>query len=179
MAKMKICKHCGAEIAGSAKVCPKCGGKNKKPIYKRIWVWILVVLIALGAFGMAGNDSDTEKSREKGAKQEKQVEYTTITVDELAKALDDNPASASDKYKGKYLEVTGKLSNIDADGSYINLAPIDDESFSLSSVQCYIKNDDQLNKVKKMSNGQEVTVKGKITDVGEVLGYSLDIDDID
>ena len=31
--KTTICKHCGAEIATSAKACPKCGGKNKKPIY--------------------------------------------------------------------------------------------------------------------------------------------------
>lgn len=28
--KMKVCKHCGEEIAKSAKICPKCGGKNKK-----------------------------------------------------------------------------------------------------------------------------------------------------
>lgn len=33
--KMTTCKHCGAEIAASAKVCPHCGGKNKPPIYKR------------------------------------------------------------------------------------------------------------------------------------------------
>lgn len=35
--KMTTCKHCGAEIAASAKVCPQCGGKNKPPIYKRWW----------------------------------------------------------------------------------------------------------------------------------------------
>lgn len=35
--KMTTCKHCGAEIAASAKVCPHCGGKNKPPIYKRWW----------------------------------------------------------------------------------------------------------------------------------------------
>ena len=33
--KMKKCKACGAEIASSAAVCPKCGAKNKKPIYKK------------------------------------------------------------------------------------------------------------------------------------------------
>ena len=34
--KLVTCKHCGEEIATGAKVCPKCGGKNKKPIYKQI-----------------------------------------------------------------------------------------------------------------------------------------------
>ena len=33
MSKMIKCKHCGQEIAKSAKVCPSCGGKNKKPFY--------------------------------------------------------------------------------------------------------------------------------------------------
>ena len=43
--KMTTCKHCGAEIAASAKVCPQCGGKNKPPIYKRWWFIVIIVLI--------------------------------------------------------------------------------------------------------------------------------------
>ena len=39
MSKMKKCDTCGAEIAESAKRCPACGAKNKKPIYKRVWFW--------------------------------------------------------------------------------------------------------------------------------------------
>ena len=35
MSKMKNCKVCGAEIATSAKSCPKCGAKNKKSIWKQ------------------------------------------------------------------------------------------------------------------------------------------------
>ncbi len=55
--KMKTCKHCGAEIAKNAKICPQCGGKNKKPIYLRAWFIILVVLIALAAIGAGGSKS--------------------------------------------------------------------------------------------------------------------------
>lgn len=33
MAKMKKCATCGADIASSAKACPKCGATNKKPIF--------------------------------------------------------------------------------------------------------------------------------------------------
>ena len=83
--------------------------------------------------------------------------------------LDSNAMGASDKYKGKYLEITGKLSNIDAAGKYIDLI----------GVQCYIKNDDQKSKIASMSKGDTVTLKGKCTDVGEVLGYSLDIEEIE
>ena len=48
----------------------------------------------------------------------------------------------------------------------------------MMSVQCYIKNDDQKTAIMDMSIGDTVIVKGKITDVGEVMGYSLDIDEI-
>ncbi len=47
--KLITCKHCGTEIAASAKVCPKCGGKNKKPIYKKWWFWLIIVLFIIGA----------------------------------------------------------------------------------------------------------------------------------
>ena len=93
-------------------------------------------------------------------------------------ALENNAASASDTYKDKYFEVTGLLSNIDSDGSYIDLTSLNDE-WDIVGVTCMIQNDEQLEVVKKMSTGQEVTVKGKITDVGEVLGYTLDIDEIE
>ncbi len=46
--KLIKCKSCGREIAANAKVCPACGAKNKKPIYKRIWFWILVLIVILG-----------------------------------------------------------------------------------------------------------------------------------
>ena len=51
--------------------------------------------------------------------------------------------------------------------------------FEIIGVQCYIKNDDQKAKIASMSKGDTVTLKGKCTDVGEVLGYSLDIDEIE
>lgn len=63
--KMTTCKHCGAEIAASAKVCPHCGGKNKPPIYKRWWFIAIIVLIVLSAIGGSGNSSDSSASSSK------------------------------------------------------------------------------------------------------------------
>lgn len=178
--KMETCAHCGAEIAASAKVCPSCGGKNKKPIYKRVWFWVLVVVLVLGiAGGSMSDDSDTSTSTaDNGKTQEQKIEYTKVTADQLMTDLDDNPAAAADKYKGKYFEVEGELFNVDASGDYIGIEALSDELISMSSITCYLKSDDQLEAVKKMSKGQTVTVKGKITDVGEVLGYTMDIDSI-
>lgn len=44
---LKLCKTCGATIARSAKRCPKCGAKNKKVLYKRVWFWILLVIVVM------------------------------------------------------------------------------------------------------------------------------------
>lgn len=63
--KMTTCKHCGAEIAASAKVCPQCGGKNKPPIYKRWWFIAIIVLIVLSAIGSSGSGSDSSASDSK------------------------------------------------------------------------------------------------------------------
>lgn len=51
--KMIVCKTCGAEIAKSAKSCPHCGAKNKKPVFKRWWFWVIVIAL-LGSLGNSG-----------------------------------------------------------------------------------------------------------------------------
>lgn len=38
--------------------------------------------------------------------------------------------------------------------------------------------EDIINAVKTLSTGDTITVRGKCTDVGEVMGYSLDLDEI-
>ena len=61
-ANLKPCKHCGEMMAKSAKVCPKCGGKNKPPFYKRPWFIVLCVLIVLGAISSAGGSKKDSSS---------------------------------------------------------------------------------------------------------------------
>ena len=58
MSKMIKCKTCGVNIASSAKSCPSCGAKNKKPIYTKWWFWVLVILI-IGAGASGGSSSNT------------------------------------------------------------------------------------------------------------------------
>lgn len=45
--KLVKCKTCNQFIARSAKICPSCGAKNKKPILKRWWFWVLAILVFL------------------------------------------------------------------------------------------------------------------------------------
>lgn len=51
MAKMVNCKSCGEEIAKSAKTCPHCGAKQKKPVGLVVVLLIVVVVIIVVAAG--------------------------------------------------------------------------------------------------------------------------------
>lgn len=180
--KTKKCKHCKMDIPKDAKICPHCRKKQKSGILKWV-VLILIIGVVIGA--VTGEDKSvdsTAKQAEATAsdsqKQESEsIEYTSVSVNDMMDALNNNAMGASDKYKGKYLEITGKLTNIDAGGKYIDLMA--DGDFEIIGVQCYIKNDDQKAKISALTKGDTVTLKGKCTDVGEVLGYSFDITEIE
>ena len=60
-AKLIKCKACQAEIAKSAKSCPHCGAKNKKPIFKKWWFWAIIIAILLVSC-TAGGGEDSEQT---------------------------------------------------------------------------------------------------------------------
>lgn len=57
MDKMTKCKTCGADIAKSAKVCPACGAKQKKPVA----LIVIAVIFAIGIVGAALGGNSPEK----------------------------------------------------------------------------------------------------------------------
>lgn len=172
--QQKKCAHCGEEISAKAVVCPKCGVKNKKPIYKRTWFIILAIVVVIGIISSGGDDNaETQTvSKETVSNKAEEIVYEEFTVSQLITDLEDNALKAESLYNDKYVKLTGKLSVIDSDGKYISLRPSDNK-FSFKSVQCYLKSDEQKSRVAQMNIDDSVTVLGKITDVGEVMGYSL------
>lgn len=58
MAKIVKCKTCGAEIAKSAKVCPKCGAKQKKHIALGVILVIFGILLVSAAIGGGSDDGE-------------------------------------------------------------------------------------------------------------------------
>lgn len=194
----KKCKYCMTDIPKAAKVCPQCGRKQGG---KAKWIIIgVIVLILIGGIAGGGGDKDTsdeassseevatstteetaseeKETAKKEKKEEPKVEYTDISVETLMNDLEANALVATDTYKGNYYAVTGKLSNIDAQGSYIDLVDPNDE-WAFIGVTCYVKSDDVREKIKTLSKDSVITVRGKMKDVGEVFGYYLDIDSID
>lgn len=124
MAKMIKCKTCGADIASSAKSCPSCGAKNKKPFFKKVWFWVLIVII-IGAAGAGasndtkeGNDKKTDVTTEKKEKYEL-VGETTWTKDALGIHIEGTVKNNAGK-EVTYAQITFKL--FDADGNQVGTA---------------------------------------------------------
>lgn len=186
--KMKSCGACGAEIAASAKTCPKCGAKNKPPVYKRWWFYAIIVIIVFIAIGSSGSSETTgTKGGTSPAVSDKTpkepeappVSYTPYDVTELFEALSSNALKAEKTFKNQYVEIEGYLSTIDSDGKYISIgAGSENWDYIFQSVQCYVKSEEQLDQIMEMTSGDLIVVRGKIKSIGEVLGYQMDIDSI-
>ncbi len=61
--KLIKCKTCGHDMASNAKVCPNCGAKNKKPLWMRAWVWVLVILLAFFAVSFLKGSNHPENTK--------------------------------------------------------------------------------------------------------------------
>ena len=175
----KKCKYCQSDIPKKAKVCPVC--KKKQGGHGCLIVVVAVVVLGIAGMAMGGNSGSSSSTSgtktEQAAETTAAIEYTACNVTDMMNDLKSNAMNASDKYKGQYLEITGKLSVIDSNGKYISIMP--DDPFAILGVQCYIKSDEQKDAIKAKSIGDTIIVKGKCKDVGEVLGYSLDIDSVE
>lgn len=172
----KQCKKCKEEINKKAKKCPHCGAKQGLPI----WLIIIIVILVIGIISSLGSNSEESKGNDinnSSNQVPENIEYIKVSKEDLDEALENNAALARETYNNKYVEVTGKLGTIDSELKYISLVSSTDE-WDLIGIHCTIKNKEQKEIVKTLTKDQEITVKGKITDVGEVLGYYLDITEI-
>ena len=177
----KQCKKCKSFIDKKAKKCPNCGSKQGLPV----WAIILIVIVAIGVLSSLGKDDSsisnnnetTNNSNNHSTEIQQPIEYITVSKDDLDEALDNNAAAAKDTYNNKYVEISGKLGTIDSDLKYFSLMSSTDE-WDLNGIYCKIKNSEQKEVVKTLTKNQNLTVRGRITDVGEVLGYYLDVTEI-
>ena len=106
------------------------------------------------------------------------IEYQQTSIATMYKDLTENAMKAEQNYNDKYVEITGYVVSIDSDGEYFSITHTN-EWYDFESVLCNFSTEEQKEKfVNNYKTGSKITVKGKITDVGEILGYSLKIKEI-
>ena len=134
----------------------------------KILIGGLVLVGVISAVGGNGEDKAKTGNNSK-AEVKEEVAYTAIDMNTLMNDLESNPASAKNKYEDQYFEVTGYVNVIDADGKYFSVR--DDNEYSIIDLQVSVDKEDK-DFINNLQIGQQITIKVKITDVGEVLGYT-------
>ena len=90
--KLKSCKTCGQEIAKSAKACPHCGAKNKKPIFMKWWFWLILVVLII-SIGTSGKNDDNSTTTNKTSNDNQNISFTWNDSD---KTNDDQSISSKE-----------------------------------------------------------------------------------
>ena len=175
------CKACGKEIGKGVKKCVNCGADQRNFFVKHKIITGILVLVIIGigsAMGSGGKSNTTTAPNSSVAVATQQPKATpmVVTADKLVADLKGNPLNASETYKGKYIEVTGQLASIDSDGKYFSISPMNDD-FSFTNILCNIT-PEQKATVSKFTSKQKLTVTGTMTNVGEVLGYTMKVESI-
>ena len=186
-----ICKNCGKEIDNKAVVCIHCGNavkpKKSKNILKKWWFWLIVAIVVIAVASSGGNTENTNDTTVTTSNGEHVSDEATLPVEVVYEVVDlrtmfddlkNNAMKAEANYQKKHIEVTGEISSFDSDGKYISIRVVGGDAWDFDTMLCKIKNDEQRALLIERSVGDEVTLKGKVTSIGEVLGYSMDIEAI-
>ena len=146
-----------------------------------IAIVIIGVMIASCAGGSKDQGGKAGASSAANANQDKAKNYENAVINVLIREAKTNAAAANKNYKGKDVKIVGGiLGNIDSDLSYISIDGTN-RDFSFLHVRCAIKskNKELQDAVLKLQKGQAVTVYGRVTDVGDMMGYYLDLDKVE
>ena len=174
----------------------KAYAKANRPLYKKKRVLIPAALLGIAACTSAtsgGGGTDTvdtasgdssssapaapaAASKAPAPKPKPAAPAIVVTAKDMIATLEGNALKAKNTYEDKRVTVSGVVGNIDASGDYFALDPAPD-SFILTGIQ--VQTDEKFSdQIANFTAGQKVTVTGKITGVGEVLGYSLEAETI-
>ena len=140
----------------------------KKAWYKKWWVITIAVIAVLYSIGNSAVEDTKERVAEektqptetKMAEPEKMVPAIMLTSANLATEYSENEVAADAKYKGKLLEVSGKVASIDngiSDNEMI--VKLSDGKFDISGPWCYMK-ESERDKVLAFKKDQQVTLIG-------------------
>lgn len=141
---MKLCKACGKQIAKSAKRCPSCGAKNKKPLLKRFWFWVLAIAAIFGIVSIIRENKSYDLTK---------PDFTLLS-DEMMKEFSDDESAAKSKFKYKVISLTGPVGDVRDDCVRIDCYT---EELMLYAIDVYMEDKAELAKFKK---GTVVTVVG-------------------
>lgn len=179
---MKVCKVCGKEIAKSTKKCIHCGADQRNFFGRhKILTGILVILVLIIIASLGGDTDSKPKdvtnqnvsgedsvessvaTEEDSAEQPEDVkEAIAITAKQLQDEYEANEVRADKEYKGKMAEVTGVVESIDVMFEQTSVLLTGGGDFEITGVQCFFKDEQEIQKIEELNKGDEITIIGKV-----------------
>lgn len=167
----KKCPKCQEDIQISANKCKHCGADLRNWFVRHKIVTGLLVLLVIGIIGSAMGKNGSEKS-EKSPAPSSSVSTATaevptkmpesasikITAAQLFAEYETNGIAADTAYKGKTLEVSGKVNNIDKDildNPYVTLKT----QAVFGEIQCFLKESEQGGAA-TLKTGMSIVIRG-------------------
>ena len=93
------CKKCGKEIDKKAVVCPGCGCKIKKPIFKKWWFGAIIIIAVVVAVTSSGSDElTTVNDVSSGPNQVEEITYEAVDLQSMFDDLVGNAMKAENNY---------------------------------------------------------------------------------
>lgn len=143
---------------------------------------IIAVISVISLCSAEPSDKQSESTDKQSVTQEVQeveevqpkITYIPIGTLELHSALDSNAMKAEQTFKGQYLRVKGYVYNIDNKGSYFTLSYKDEFNLDWSVIQVNVPKE-LRSKVADLQKGSIIEVNVKVTSVGEIMGYSAEL----
>lgn len=173
---MTTCKVCGNELAKSAKRCPHCGAKNKRPIYKRWWFWLFIAIVLYLAVDIITARLEAKKNRESAENVYNssatiildEIDFDTVEFEEtdfreMLGALTDNPLKA-ERFLDKFIVISGYFDNQLSEKSFSMTASVDrgnNEGWAF----CELLSAEQSQIIGNLKGNENITVYGKVTQV--------------
>lgn len=131
---------------------------------------IIMMIVTMPSFGEKSN-LDKESGQIYGIED---LNITGVTVDQMYDdVLDFDDAKKT--YNNQYIELFGKIRNIDGEGDYFRVDRINTSTDEY--VTCYISKE-QFEIVKEISDEEIIYLSGTITSVDKISGYRLEVDQL-
>ncbi|MDC0563999.1 OB-fold putative lipoprotein [Alphaproteobacteria bacterium] len=133
--------------------------KLKKPIYKKWWFW--VILLIIGGIGAGSQDSEDNVATNKSSN--KEIVPISVSIGELLSSYNDNEVGADVKFKGKYIQTSGIVGDIKKDimdDLYVTIGATGEE-FEIPVLQAFFL-DKYTNDLANLKKRQTLEVVCKI-----------------
>lgn len=143
--------------------------KQKKPLTKRPWFIILMVIVVLNILVRIGSESETETNKKPPVSEKPEIVYTDVDLQDMLDLKNEYPMKAED-FKGTYIRVSGYLDMVDNDGNYFTIV-VNKNAWSIfDDITWYMSSNPEAQEfIKNTPKDTYITIEGKITSTEEWL----------